>query len=583
MSFRRKYPISGILDEIDKQIKADFLATKDVAEDVHSYIKNELEPRLTKKGATWEEFATFWPPRCIEGARDNNATIFFGAGLSLPCGIPTWNALLSETFGLEKALTTDADLTNDPLTLAELASQYLGSEVLQSILRDEMKKDRKHSISHTLIAALRFPVYITTNYDLLFEQAWNLCNNKDDLIIVTNDGDLLSSDYQNAHQLGKSILYKIHGSADRESEHMILTRKDYRSHYRVNDGMFRRIRELLKERHTVFLGFSHNDPEVSRLVEDAIYDFEKQISQLTDPRPQFYSLQFDMKEHTPEIFAARGIVTLMPPTVKSSLDQVKTKSLAIALADLLVAQIFDLHKSASFDQDLRDVTNEIADVLNANLEKLGNYSIQAEQQIANPTTEYTWLDNLCSDLGDFASQGVYLTDEFGKCLCSSFPSGLSPSSRVFTKPLNERPYFRQSKSFREPFVSDFYESIFNKNSTFFLCYPILKNGKFTGLLFSAVQIGQWDFLINTAKKHWAKGQSFLVLDSNGICGLPPHNEFQTEKPKGRDSAANEGYIYKKLLSISRRDALVKHISKSVVPITQDDDVLRLSGIIRNSL
>lgn len=110
-----------------------------------------------------------------------------------------------------------------------------------------------------------------------------------------------------------------------------------------------------------------------------------------------------------------------------------------------------------------------------------------------------------------------------------------------------------------------------------MCYPILNNGKFTGLLFSAVQIGQWDKLCDIAKKPWSMNQSFLILDSNGICGLPPHNEFPTERPKGKNGSSNEGYPFKKLLSISRRDSLVKHISKSVVPITQDDDVLRLSG------
>lgn len=448
LSFNNKFPLTAVIDELSKQISSGMLA----AEEVKKYVKDELSPRLKKTNATWEEFATFWPPRCIDAAKNNNAMIFFGAGLSMPCGIPTWNQLLSETFGLEKTLASDKELSGDPLTLAELASQYLGSEVLQSMLRDEMVKPRKHSISHALIAALRFPYYITTNYDLLFEQAWNEVNNRDDLIVVTNDGDLLSTEFKTAQLEGKSILFKIHGNAERESEHMILTRKDYR----INDDMFEIVRSLLKEKHTIFLGFSHNDPEVSRLVDDAIFDFEKSIGGASsDPRPQFYSLQFDMKEHTPEIFAARGIVTLMPPIVKSSLDHVKTKSLAIALSDLLIAQTFNLHKSASFDDDLRDSTKEISDILEDCLEKLGGYETDAKSFISNPKGSQSWLDTLCDDLGNLASQGVYLTDEFGQCLCSSTPQGIPSSSRNFTSPMNERPYFRQSKSFREPFVSDF--------------------------------------------------------------------------------------------------------------------------------
>ncbi len=46
-------------------------------------------------------------------------------------------------------------------------------------------------------------------------------------------------------------------------------------------------------------------------------------------------------------------------------------------------------------------------------------------------------------------------------------------------------------------------------------------------------------------------------------------------PPGETSIANTGFPYARLLEISRRDALVRHISRSVVPVTQDDDVLEL--------
>lgn len=41
-------------------------------------------------------------------------------------GVPSWKSLLADRFGLEKSLIEDADLATDPLTMAELASQYLG-------------------------------------------------------------------------------------------------------------------------------------------------------------------------------------------------------------------------------------------------------------------------------------------------------------------------------------------------------------------------------------------------------------------------------------------------------------------------
>ena len=131
----------------------------------------------------------------------------------MSCGIPTWSKLLSDHFGLEKNFTDDHDLVYDPLTLAELASQFHGHEVLQTILRDVMNKSMSYSINHAALAALRCPFYITTNYDCLFEKAWEDVN-PSRLIVVTKDTDFSLPGFQNAATTGNSILFKIHGSKD---------------------------------------------------------------------------------------------------------------------------------------------------------------------------------------------------------------------------------------------------------------------------------------------------------------------------------------------------------------------------------
>ena len=48
----------------------------------------------------------------------------------------------------------------------------------------------------------------------------------------------------------------------------------------------------LGSRHTLFLGFSHRDPEVSRIIEDVIFTAENKRPPSTIPG--FYSLQFDI-------------------------------------------------------------------------------------------------------------------------------------------------------------------------------------------------------------------------------------------------------------------------------------------------
>ena len=82
-----------------------------------------------------------------------------------------------------------------------------------------------------------------------------------------------------------------------------------------------------------------------------------------------------------------------------------------------------------------------------------------------------------------------------------------------------------------------------------------------------------------------KNISFILLDSNGICLIPPNNEFEIKNvndvkiqninfPSEQvKENGNLGFDFNKLLALSHRDSLLKHISNSVVPLSLDDDVL----------
>lgn len=275
MAILSPYQLDNLASDLRDMKGQQFLSSPEVVDVLIDYIERNLIPELRHPEATWQAFKAFWPPRCVDALRSKQAVVFFGAGLSIDAGIPSWQRLLSENFGLDKSLIEDEDLKADPLTLAELASQYLGNETLQQILRELMNRPKTVSLGHVLLAALRCRIYITTNYDCLLERAWERINGPG-LVVVTNDADLNKDSYRAGIERG-TILYKIHGSSslDRADEHMILTRRDYRNHYRRNENFFDGIREHLRTKHTLFVGFSHKDPEVSRLVEDAIYDFEQ--------------------------------------------------------------------------------------------------------------------------------------------------------------------------------------------------------------------------------------------------------------------------------------------------------------------
>ncbi|MEK6260618.1 MAG: SIR2 family protein [Planctomycetota bacterium] len=556
-----------------------------VAERAGNWIE-EFSDEVTNKEAGWRDLATFWPPRCVEAFCDNRATVFFGAGVSFPAGFPSWSALLVDYFQLDRALVEDEDVKNDPLTLAELAGQVIGNESLQQRLREVFSVDTKPTTSHRLLAELACKVYVTTNYDALFEKAFFAAKGIKPFV-ATNDTHLpeamkIIGDRKDP----RPVIFKIHGCVSLPSEHLILTRRDYRHHYRANDKFFKQIITFLIERHTLFVGFSHRDPEVSRLVDDAIHEFENNPNRRSAPWPQLYSLQFDMRAHTPEIFAARGIVALTPPPPRIDWDPKATRSQALAagLCDLLLAKTLQFHTNPQtrLDVDLSQVVKQLESPLQDSLKKLSAREAKALAAIAAGKVSL-WFDQLRADLQEFASQGLFLANENGQIVAASFPNGMSASraTTISTVGVQERPYFQIANTFRKAFVSDLTESIFNQQGTFFLCQPLLKNDRFTGLLFSASQIGQWKLPIALAQQSWKAKRGFILVDSNGVCLLPSFNEFQPDSvgvdaQEDKTPALNEGYSFKELLGLSRRDQLIRHIAKSVVPVQQDDDVLVLA-------
>lgn len=584
------YDSGALLDDVEKAKSrvVDF----DVLEVVLKELK-DLRTRL-QSAPDWQAFTAFWPPRLVEAYKARQLIVFFGAGVSAASGIPSWTDLLSKYFQLSQPFLEDPDLTSDPLTMAEVASQQLGAQRVQSILRELMTTKTTPTTAHIFLAALRCPVYITTNYDTLWEAAWKIVNPHIDYEVVVNDADVakLAVDASDlTSNTERCLLIKLHGSVEKNEEHLILTRRDYRSHYRFNDNLISAVRTYLQSRHTLFVGFSHRDPEASRLVEDAIYAFENPDKRPMDVspglRPHFYSLQFNMLRHTPEIFAARGLVALAPPVSASTVGDVRSIALSNAVGQLIVAQYEGIHEKESLDRPLQESADQIATPLSQGLDMLKHRKDDALKliQTSEPSSV---LEELLSNLGMLASQGVYVLNRQGRMVDSALPPDLDPEERrTKTTSFLDRPYFRLANTFGQAFVSDSFESVFNRLSTIFLCVPLIEDpGRvFRGLLFSATQIGSWELPIEVARPHWAEGRSFALVDSNGVALLPPNDEFDIEANNHgyHDKelpSANRGYSFNRLRALSRRDALISNVVQNIVPLTQDDDVLDLPPDLR---
>jgi hypothetical protein len=531
----------------------------------------------------------FWPPRVVNGVRHDSVNIFFGSGISLASGIPDWTGLLRQV-GLDAEVERDPSASGDLLTLAELAAHAVGADPLQAAIRLALSHPKRSpTTAHFLLAALHLPLYLTTNYDGLFESAVEEIFGFSP-VVVTNDlnvksffGDS-STDWDralagNAHPC---CAVKLHGSLARGGEHLILTRSDYRRHYRSNPLMLDFVRHVLGTRHTLFLGFSHRDPEVARIIEDVIFGAEIKRPQATIPG--FYSLQFDMLQKTPEVFAARGIVALQPPLVFSTMSggDARGCSLAQGLVDLAENAEHKMDEALSLDEDLRRVASSVKLELEDIVDRLVALNPDALNAVrdSGKTLRTALTDRIVADFGEFANQGAYLVGQHGNLLATSCPNGLDAAQRmILLKNVQNRPYFRLAQSNRRPFVSDLFESVFNGNATLAACLPLLDADRFVGLVLVVFQLHSLGFVSRLRAIPVPVGASLLVTDANGLLVIPPEKEVSTRVPsqaelriKAEDPAKNEGYPYAAILQVSRRDKRIDRLMQNVVPLAQDDDV-----------
>jgi hypothetical protein len=414
---------------------------------------------------------------------------------------------------------------------------------------------------------------LTSNYDCLFEEAWKKLHPEDSLEVITCMADLGKIGFVSNDKIdknfslknkSKSYLIKIHGSIDSsDSEnHLILTRSDYRIHYRNNLVFFEFIKYLMLKLHTLFIGFSHNDPEVARLIDDVIWLYEKSGRKHAD-QPNIYGLQFDMLSHTPEIFAARGLVALEPPSEFETKS--KSLSLVISLCDICAAYENELDKETTLDDDLDQfkdlLSSEIGRVF-TNIEKENNKALEFLDGIHN---DVAWLETLYTNNKDVCNQGVFLLDRKGRVKACKHGGDVKKIDVGVN--LSTRFYFKESKTYKVKMLSNSDRSHSNGMSTFFLCSPVLGNsGEFSGLLFGACQIGKWIKPYNFAKNYWDDDVSVLLIDRNGVCLLPPNNEFDLD-------AGTNSYSFNKLFKLSKRDKLISRIMENIVPINKDDDVI----------
>ena len=192
-----------------------------------------------------------FPQQLVESLTSGNLVIFAGAGVSMgdPANLPSFRQLVKEV-----ATGTSYTLNdNEPLDrfLGRLRSAGIDvhARVREILTQHDAVPTQLHLDILSLFPNLSSTRIVTTNFDLLFEQA-----------AKTMDGGPLEVFGAPALPLGRDFrgLVHVHGGLDKPAS-LILTDEDFGRAYIV-DGYTRRfLVELFQSFDVLFIGYRHDD------------------------------------------------------------------------------------------------------------------------------------------------------------------------------------------------------------------------------------------------------------------------------------------------------------------------------------
>ena len=188
---------------------------------------------------------------------DGRASLFVGAGLSAPAGLPTWPDLLapvSPALGLSPSDV--ADLT----AFAQWAVNSTGGD--RSMINAEITRAFGSATTPTptqlRVARLPAASFWTPNYDRLLERALDAAGKP---VVVRAE----ERDFARPLRAGGVELLKMHGTVD-HPDGCVLTADDYAA-YALRRGLFLdHLRVQLVSHSFLFLGFGLTDPNVLRVL-----------------------------------------------------------------------------------------------------------------------------------------------------------------------------------------------------------------------------------------------------------------------------------------------------------------------------
>jgi NAD-dependent SIR2 family protein deacetylase len=193
----------------------------------------------------------------VEAIRLRQAVLFAGAGISFP-SLGIAGSGIMEAIGAKIAQDYPG---YDPRerTFEDVCDEFVAINdrtALVNQIAAQIPQNATPTPAHILAVQL-FRFIVTTNWDLLFEQAYRQVGQGYQVLSAESDAPNFSYDQHN--------LLKIHGSVDRPQT-IVATTDDYEAYAETHKILLDRLADLLYTNTIVFVGYGLRDEHVRHLI-----------------------------------------------------------------------------------------------------------------------------------------------------------------------------------------------------------------------------------------------------------------------------------------------------------------------------
>lgn len=201
----------------------------------------------------------------VKDLNNGSASIFAGAGLSVPAGYVNWTDLMEE---IAHDLGLDIENEKDLISLAQfhVNENQTRSKLNRKIL-EEFTEETKETENHKIIARLPLSSIWTTNYDQVLEKT------------IQKENKVVDVKYKNNQLLTTrpkrdTVIFKMHGDVNHPDE-AIITKEQYEQYHSTHEPFINALAGELTTKTFLFIGFSFTDPNLDYVLSRLNFRFRE--------------------------------------------------------------------------------------------------------------------------------------------------------------------------------------------------------------------------------------------------------------------------------------------------------------------